>query len=35
MYISITERGLTEAQKFIKVLTTELRLRNPGKICKS
>jgi hypothetical protein len=35
MYISITERGLTEAQKFIKVLTTELRLRNPRKFAKS
>ena len=34
MYISITERGLTEVQKFIKVLTTELRLRNPGKFAK-
>ena len=34
MYISITERGLTEAQKFIKVLTTELRLRNPGKLAR-
>jgi hypothetical protein len=26
MYISITECGLTEAQKFIKALTTELEL---------
>ena len=30
-YISITECGLTEAQKFIKVLTTELELGNPEK----
>ena len=29
MYISITECGLTEAQKFIKALTTELELGNP------
>ena len=29
MYISITECGLTEAQKFIKVLTNELQLENP------
>ena len=28
MYISITECGLTEAQKFIKVLTTELQVAN-------
>ena len=35
MYISITERGLTEAQKFIKVLITELRLRNPGKFARA
>ena len=26
MYISITQCGLTEAQKFIKALTTELQL---------
>jgi len=31
MYISITECGLTEAQKFIKALTTELELGNPEK----
>jgi len=31
MYISITECGLTEAQKFIKALTTELQLENPEK----
>jgi ribosomal protein L7/L12 len=31
MYISITECGLTEAQKFIKALTTELQLANPKK----
>jgi len=31
MYISITECGLTEAQKFIKVLTTELQVANPKK----
>ena len=30
-YISITECGLTEAQKFIKALTTELELGNPEK----
>jgi hypothetical protein len=29
MYISITECGLTEAQNFIKALTTELQLENP------
>jgi len=29
MYISITECGLTEAQKFIKALTNELQLENP------
>jgi hypothetical protein len=29
MYISITECGLTEAQKFIKALTTELQAENP------
>jgi hypothetical protein len=34
MYISITECGLTEAQKFIKVLTTELELGNPEKFKK-
>jgi hypothetical protein len=34
MYISITECGLTEAQKFIKVLTTELELGNPEKFAK-
>jgi hypothetical protein len=34
MYISITECGLTEAQKFIKVLTTELELGNPEKFTK-
>ena len=28
MYISITECGLTEAQKFIKVLTTDLQVAN-------
>jgi hypothetical protein len=33
-YISITERGLTEAQKFIKALTTELELVNPEKFAK-
>ena len=31
MYISITECGLTEAQNFIKALTTELQLENPEK----
>ena len=31
MYISITECGLTEAQKFIQALTTELELENPEK----
>jgi hypothetical protein len=31
MYISITEWGLTEAQKFIKALTTEVELGNPEK----
>ena len=35
LYISITECGLTEAQKFIKALTTELELGNPGKFTKS
>ena len=34
MYISITECGLTEAQKFIKALTTELQLENPEKFAK-
>jgi hypothetical protein len=34
MYISITECGLTEAQKFIKALTTELELGNPEKFAK-
>ena len=29
MYISITECGLTEAQTFIKAVTTELQLENP------
>jgi hypothetical protein len=33
-YISITECGLTEAQKFIKALTTELGLENPEKFAK-
>ena len=33
-YISITECGLTEAQKFIKALTTELELGNPEKFAK-
>jgi hypothetical protein len=33
-YISITECDLTEAQKFIKALTTELGLENPGKFRK-
>jgi ribosomal protein L7/L12 len=33
-YISITECGLTEAQKFIKALTTELELVNPEKFAK-
>ena len=31
MYISITECGLTEAQQFIKTLTTELQSENPEK----
>ena len=31
MYISITECDLTEAQQFIKTLTTELQSRNPEK----
>jgi hypothetical protein len=35
MYISITKCGLTEAQKFIKTLTTELELGNPEKFAKS
>jgi hypothetical protein len=34
MYISITQCGLTEAQKFIKALTTELQLGNPEKLAK-
>jgi hypothetical protein len=34
MYISITECGLTEAQNFIKALTTELELGNPEKFAK-
>ena len=34
MYISITECGLTEAQEFIKTLTTELQLENPEKFAK-
>jgi hypothetical protein len=34
MYISITQCGLTEAQKFIKTLTTELELGNPEKFAK-
>jgi hypothetical protein len=34
VYISITECGLTEAQKFIKTLTTELELGNPEKFAK-
>jgi hypothetical protein len=34
MYISITECGLTEAQEFIKALTTELQLENPEKFAK-
>jgi hypothetical protein len=33
-YISITECDLTEAQKFIKALTTELGLENPEKFAK-
>ena len=35
MYISITECGLTEAQKFIKALTTERELGNPEKFAKT
>jgi hypothetical protein len=31
MYISISECGLSQAQKFIKALTTELELDNPEK----
>lgn len=31
MYISVTECDLTEAQKFIKTLTTELQLESPEK----
>jgi hypothetical protein len=34
MYISITQCGLTEAQKFIKGLTTEIELRHPEKFAK-
>ncbi len=34
MYISITECGLTEAQEFIKALTTELQLESPAKFAK-
>jgi hypothetical protein len=34
MYISITECDLTEAQKFIKALTTELELELPEKFAK-
>jgi ribosomal protein L7/L12 len=34
MYISITECGLTEAQEFIKALTSELQLENPEKFAK-
>ena len=34
MYISITECGLTEAQNFIRALTTELELGNPEKFAK-
>ena len=34
MYISITECGLTEAQNFIKELTTELELGNLEKFAK-
>jgi ribosomal protein L7/L12 len=34
MYISITECGLTEAQEFIKALTTELQWENPEKFVK-
>jgi len=32
--ISITECGLTEAQEFIKALTTELQSENPEKFAK-
>ena len=32
MYISITECDLTEAQQFIKALTTELQSENPEKL---
>ncbi len=31
LYLSITECGLTEAQQFIKTLTTELRESRPEK----
>jgi hypothetical protein len=34
MYISITECGLTEAQKFIKTLTTELQAESPERFVK-
>jgi DNA primase len=34
MYISITECDLTEAQKFIKALTTELESELPEKFAK-
>jgi hypothetical protein len=34
MYISITECDLTEAQEFIKALTTELELELPEKFAK-
>ena len=35
MYISITECGLTEAQEFIKLRTTELlQAENPEKVLK-
>jgi hypothetical protein len=34
IYISITECGLTEAQEFIKALTTELQAENPEKFVK-
>jgi ribosomal protein L7/L12 len=34
IYISITECGLTEAQEFIKALTTELQSENPEKFAK-
>ena len=34
MYISITECGLTDAQKFIRTLTTELEMGDPEKFAK-